>query len=192
MSDKKELDWWIAREAKALPILQSSSGSYLLGKGGCGDAALALITGRRPSFFVKEREKRRLGSNYQPEAVVQVLTDLGYEVTEITRDLLFEVSNHVGELIGPAHVILIGAAVTRNVHSWFVMWNETLYHNFSTRSPELNPRTWINFPIAKQYLIFHPSWNDSEGDIHKLREDRRSADAEAQRVREESRRGLLT
>ena len=69
------------------------------------------------------------------------------------REFFFEIS--------PNHVVLASNLVRRKESSWFVYFNNLVYHNFETR--RIQALELLNKPLSSAYLIFNKRWGKMVG-----------------------------
>lgn len=56
------------------------------------------------------------------------------------------------------HLLLFSSLILKKQCSWFVLFNDTLFHNFEIK--KMGYQDLINFPIESMYVLFNKKWRD--------------------------------
>ena len=118
----------------------------------CGQNALAIVTGLKPSSFPKKE-------HYSDNLMVSILRKLGYTIIPLTVAMLTNNEDFLVNRIKKHHVLLVSQMMLKNEGSWCVTYGGVLFHNFEIDS--VQPLEFINRPIMSAYIVFHTKWNRS-------------------------------
>lgn len=123
--------------------------------GGCGTAAISVLTGIHPKTVDKYLPKNT--DAWSDLEMKRFLRKRGYKVTEIT---VARVTQDWCIKIPPIthnHVLLLGQEIYLGEATWSVVNKNSRYHNFEWEP--LSPLEFINNPTMTVYAITHKKWN---------------------------------
>lgn len=149
----KQIDFTSFHCTKFVPHLYDPS----LYNVGCGASALSLITGI-PPFDALKLLKNKV--DVQDKAIIKLLKTCNFKVARINKSAVTNFS-YLASPIKPYHVILISCLLFKGEASWFVLWQNIMYHNFEPKN--LSKLEFLNSPIVSCYLITHSSWKNNQG-----------------------------
>lgn len=123
-------------------------------RGGCGTAALSMITGISAKIIDKELPKSV--DYWSDRRMKAFLQERDYTVTEITVSKVCQKFTINDQLITPKHVLLAGQNIYPNEGTWSVIHMGMKYHNFEMEP--LSPLEFVNNPTDTLYAITHKKW----------------------------------
>ena len=126
---------------------------------GCGANALALITGDNP-FKIRRLNKYR--SDYTDAFMLKYLRQHKIKCLKLTKSNITNKKNNSGRIsydITSKHVILISQLLSKAEASWFVIYDDLKFHNFSPAT--FTGLGMLNCPISSAYCLFNPQWSTS-------------------------------
>lgn len=125
--------------------------SLTYGRFGCGATALALITGSNP------RDINVRNAHYSDNFMVKFLRKNKFSVYEVNKANLSNKKTWSYSLQSN-HLILFSSLILKKEASWFVLFNDILFHNFEIR--KMTYQDTINFPIDSMYVIYNKKWGE--------------------------------
>jgi len=123
-------------------------------RGGCGTAALSMLTGYSPVYV--DKYLPRTAKYWSDRAITSFLKERGYKVTEITINRLTQDRSYKIPPITYRHVLLVGQWINYLEGTWLVVNNGMKYHNFDAEP--LQPMEFFNNPTDTVYVITHKRW----------------------------------
>lgn len=126
-------------------------------RGGCGTAAISMITGLAPRTI--DRELPKTTDAWSDLQMKRFLRSHGYTVTEITVAKVTQDRVFKEMPITYRHLLLIGQEQLYGEATWAVVHQGYRYHNFSMEA--LSPMEFLNNPTMTVYAITHKKWNNT-------------------------------
>lgn len=123
-------------------------------RGGCGTAAISMLTGLHPKVIDKNLPKK--SKYWTDKAMVSYLKKLGYGVKEITIERVVKNKILNKMPINYQHVWLVGQWVYSDDGTWSIVNGGARYHNFEMEP--LSPFEFLNNPTDTVYAITHKKW----------------------------------
>ena len=122
--------------------------------GTCGSPILSMITGLKPKTVEKYKPKTQ--RHWTTRAVKNYLINKGYTVIEVTR---INVTNThwIDYPLTSEHVIILNLEMDSCEASWFLLYDNTLYHN-KYEETEFNCLFFLNKPPQNVLVVHHPKW----------------------------------
>lgn len=119
----------------------------------CGTTILSLITGLNPGKIESCLPKGR--SHWSDTSITDFLQKRNYKTIQLTRLL---VTNTYWENypIHRDHVLILNVLMDKEEASYFLLFDNVLYHNFS--SVHFNNYFFINKPLQSAILVWHKKW----------------------------------
>jgi len=134
-------------------------GKYSANKytGGCGTAALSMLTGEPPSKVDKHLPNHlRKGEYWTDKAITEYLKKRKFGVYALDIKSIIGSKGFITNPIKHDHVLLIGQWVYEEEGTWCIVNNGARYHNF--KMEPLTLLEFINNPIDSVYIITHKNW----------------------------------
>lgn len=88
--------------------------------------------------------------------MLRLLKGKGFELLEVTTDVLKTTELMVEEPINDGHVLLLWQKFTTAEDTWQVIYNNLVFHGLQIRP--LSKFEFLNNPIVKYWLVRHPEW----------------------------------
>lgn len=126
------------------------------GEYGCGQTALALLTGVSP---VHLRVKVFKEPTITDSQMVGFLKKHGFSVKK------YEVKNYLTQktVVTKANTMLISTYCTDKIATWQVLSQNRLYHNFSVSPGDIH--YFLSYPLISAYFIHHWTWDISRSEL---------------------------
>mgnify|MGYP001615428051 CR=1 FL=1 len=120
----------------------------------CGSATLSLLTHRKAHFIDKDRPTTQ--RHWSSPAFKKYLLNHGYTTIEVTK-LSVTNCNWLNYPLTENHVIALNLRINQSEASWYVLFQNNLYHNMYQEA-EFNPLFFLNKPPQNVILVHHPKW----------------------------------
>jgi hypothetical protein len=131
-----------------------------------------MLTGLDPQCI--ERHCPSIRKGWSTTAFRKFLVSIGYTVIPVTKNSVTNVSCFFWQKLPLTkdHVIVMNSAVSASGASWFLLYNNQLWHN-EYRETGFDAMFFLNKPTQDVLLVWHPTWwADIKKDPKTLRTER--------------------
>jgi len=120
----------------------------------CGSATLSLITRQKAHLIEKKLPKSQ--RHWSTLAFKRYLLSQGYTTIEVTkRNITNTYWKHYP--LQPNHIVVMNIQLNTLEASWYVLYQNTLYHNMDEEE-DFDSLFFLNKPPQNVIVVYHPKW----------------------------------